>query len=403
MSSIFHPDYLERKALISRFSSLFDKDKDIYVFSAPGRTEIGGNHTDHQHGKVLAAAVNLEAKAAVARNKDDIIRIKSEGYDYFEINLSNLSPVSAETGTTASLVRGIASKIRALGHSVTGFDAYVVSNVFPGGGLSSSAAFEVLIGTIINELNNCRLSAIEIAQIGQYAENVYYGKPCGLMDQMASSVGNMITIDFENNDRPVVKSVNADFAAFGYSLCIIDSGADHSDLTDEYAAIPRELKKLCGLYGKNFLREIPEEEFYLGISNARQLVGDRTVLRAIHIYDENERVDGEVKALENGDFGSFLELVNASGKSSWLLLQNITPAGRTTHQELAFALTACEKLLCGRGACRVHGGGFAGTIQAFVPNDMLEDFKVNIEKILGSDSCHILNIRKSGGILEEYI
>ena len=387
-------------SLSYRFKAFYNYNP-TSIFSAPGRTEIGGNHTDHQHGKVLAAAVNLDTKAAVSPNKDGIIRVKSEGYDYFEIDLSHLEPVAAEKGTTGALVRGVAARISQLGHTVTGFDAYIVSTVLPGSGLSSSAAFEVLIGTIINVLDNCGLTPVEIAQIGQYAENVFFGKPSGLMDQTASSVGNMITIDFADNASPVVKPINADFSAFGHSLCIIDSGADHANLTDEYAAIPGELKKLCACYGKEYLRQIPEDEFYKGLVRARKTVGDRAILRAMHIYEENKRVDGEVKALESGDFDSFLSLVTESGRSSWLLLQNVTPAGQTEHQELAFSLAICEKLLGGRGACRVHGGGFAGTIQAFVPNDMLAQFKADIESYLGAGRCHVLNIRPQGGIKEE--
>lgn len=369
-------------------------------FSAPGRTEIGGNHTDHQHGKVLAAAINLDAKAAVARNRDKVIRLKSEGYDYFEVDLKHLVPVPAEKGSTAALVRGIAARITALGHEVNGFDAYVCSSVLPGSGLSSSAAIEVLIGTIINSLDPCGLSPAEIAQAGGYAENVYFGKPCGLMDQMASAIGNMIVIDFEDTENPLVRKIHADFEKFGHALCIIESGADHARLTEEYAAIPGELKKLCHAFGKEHLRELPEEEFYRGIADARKLAGDRAVLRAIHVYGENKRVDKEVTALEEGDFDAFLGLVKESGISSWTLLQNITPAGSTAHQELAFALAICEKLLGGRGACRIHGGGFAGTVQAFVPQEMLSDFKAGIEAYLGQGACHVLHIRREGATVE---
>jgi len=388
------------KNLTEKFNSIYGSFPN-YTFSAPGRTEIGGNHTDHQHGKVLAAAINLDTRAAVSRNKEGLIRVKSEGYDYFEVNLDRLEPIAAERGTTAALVRGVASRIKHLGHKVTGFDAYITSTVLPGSGLSSSAAFEVLIGTIINNLDNCDLTPMEIAQIGQYAENVFFGKPCGLMDQTASSVGNMVTIDFADTANPIVKPVDVDFSIFGHSLCIIDCGADHADLTDEYAAIPGELKKLCACYGKKYLREISEEEFYRHLAEARKQAGDRAVLRAIHVFEDNKRVDGEVQALESGDFNAFLKLINESGRSSWMLLQNVIPAGCTDNQALAFSLAICEKLLGGRGACRVHGGGFAGTIQVFVPNDMLEQFKADIASYLGADRCHVLNIRPQGGIREE--
>ena len=381
--------------------AIYGQGRPQACFSAPGRTEIGGNHTDHQHGKVLAAAVDLDTRAVVSQNEDGVIRVKSKGYDYFEVDLAALVPIEAEKGTTASMVRGVAARIHQLGHTVTGFDAYIESTVLPGSGLSSSAAFEVLIGTIINDLDRCGLSPVEIAQVGQYAENVFFGKPSGLMDQTASSVGNIITIDFRDTDHPVVKPLAVNFSDFGHSLCIIDSGADHADLTDEYASIPGELKKLCACYGKNVIREIPEDDFYRGLAEVRKIAGDRAVLRAIHIYEDNKRVDGQVKALEEKDFDTFLRLIRESGRSSWMLLQNVTPTGNTDHQELAFALTLCEKLLGGRGACRVHGGGFAGTIQAFVPNDMLSGFKAGMEAYLGAGRCHVLHIRADGGLREE--
>lgn len=383
-----------------RFTHFFGTSPEN-VFSAPGRTELGGNHTDHQHGKVLAAAINLDTKAATRPNNDKIIRIKSEGYDYFEINLRYLEPVAAEKGTTGAIVRGIAGRITQMGFDVNGFDAYITSTVMPGSGLSSSAAFEVLIGTIINYYSGCGLSAVEIARIGQYAENVYFGKPCGLMDQTASSVGSIVAIDFESTENPIVEKIEYDFSASGYALCIIDSGADHVDLTEEYIAIPGELGNLCRFYGKEYLRQLPENEFYARITAARKAVGDRAVLRAIHVYEENKRVDKQLYALKGGDFEMFLELVRESGNSSWKLLQNITPGGNISRQEVAFALSISEKLLNGKGACRVHGGGFAGTIQAFVPNDMLPQFKADIESYLGAGRCHVLKIRPQGGIREE--
>ena len=391
---------MNQSSLREKHAAVFGSAEKLYYFSAPGRTEIGGNHTDHQHGKVLAAAIDLDTRAAVSPNRDGIIRIMSEGFDYFEIGLDRPEPVEAEKGTAAALVRGAAAGFRQRGHRVSGFDAYVESSVLPGSGLSSSAAFEVLIGTVINELDACGLHPVEIARIGQYAENVFFGKPCGLMDQTASAMGNLITIDFADTTAPVVTSLNVDFSAFGHSLCIIDSGAGHADLTEEYAAIPAELKALCACYGKEYLRELPEQEFFRGIARVRAIVGDRAVLRAMHIYQENRRVDAEIRALESGNFDVFLALVRESGKSSWTLLQNITPAGRTAHQELAFSLAICETLLRGRGACRVHGGGFAGTIQAFVPNDMLSQFSAEIETYLGAGSCHVLSIRRDGAVRE---
>ncbi len=371
-----------------------------YLFSAPGRTELSGNHTDHQHGRVLAAAVNLETLAWVAENGSRTIRVQSEGYPLCQIDLNQLSVDPGRYNTTAALIAGVAARFQELGATVGGFDAYVTSTVLPGSGLSSSAAFEVLMGTICNHLFfDGKCTPVEVAQIGQYAENVYFGKPCGLMDQTASAVGNIITIDFADPGKPLVEKLDFDFAASGYQLCIIDSGADHADLTDEYAAIPGELKAICGVFGKEALRDVPEEDFYARIREARAAGGDRGVLRAIHIYEENKRVCQQVQALRQGDMETFLALVKASGRSSWQYLQNVIPTGAAFHQEVAFALALAEKLLCGRGACRVHGGGFAGTIQAFVPQDMLEDFTRAVDGVLGDGACHVLSIRPEGGIL----
>jgi galactokinase len=286
-----------------------------------------------------------------------------------------------------------------MGCPIRGFDAYVVSNVLRGSGLSSSAAFEVLLGVILNGLFfENKASAIKIAQIGQYAENVYFGKPSGLMDQMASSVGNLVAIDFNDPQNPIVEKVDFDFAKTGYALCIIDSGADHADLTDEYAAIPLELKTICHHFGKEVLRDIPEEEFYRELPALRALAGDRAVLRAIHFYGDNTRVPKQVQALKDGDFDTFLNLMKESGRSSWMYLQNVVPAGYKAHQEMGVALAMCEKLLGGKGAFRVHGGGFAGTVQAFVPNEMLDSFRAEMERVLGAGSCHVLSIRPVGGM-----
>ena len=370
-----------------------------YTFSAPGRTEISGNHTDHQHGCVLAAAVNLETVADVELNDSHLIRVDSEGYPLVEIDLNDLGIHDDEKNSTAALIRGVASVFAQRGAKLQGFDAKVRSTVLPGSGLSSSAAFEVLMGTIFNEMfYDGRLTPVEIAQIGQYVENVYFGKPCGLMDQTASSVGGMVFIDFANPKAPVVERIDFDFAAAGHALCIIDSGADHADLTDEYAAIPGELKAVCAYFGKKFLRDIPEAEFLAALPKLRHRVPDRALMRAIHVYQENKRVLRLADALRNNDFEEFLSIVAASGRSSWMYLQNINPAGATEHQDVAFTLALCDTLLNGRGAYRVHGGGFAGTVQAFVPLDMLEKFKTGIEAVLGEGSCHVLNIRSEGGI-----
>ena len=387
-----------KQALDAGFAAQFGGTPARY-FSAPGRTEIGGNHTDHQRGRVLAAAVNLDTVAAVKINGTDTIRILSKGYPMCEVNVTELEPVASEINSTPALVRGVAARFTQLGCKVGGFDAYCESTVLPGSGLSSSAAFEVLIGTIINNLFfDNKATAPEVAQIGQYAENVFFGKPCGLMDQTASAVGNLVTIDFFELGNPVIKPVRFDFASCGHALCIIDTGADHADLTDEYAAVPGEMKAVAAYFGKEVLTQMDEAEFYAAIPEVRKVCGDRAVMRAIHFYQENARVPQQVAALENGDFEAFLKLVKQSGYSSYMYLQNVIPAGYKQHQDVAVALGLCEHYLCGRGAYRVHGGGFAGTVQAFVPNDILDSFVAGIDGALGAGACHVLSIRPQGGV-----
>ena len=368
-------------------------------FSAPGRTEIGGNHTDHQRGRVLAGAVNLDTVAAVRPNGTSTIRIMSEGYPLCQVDVADLIPKADEINTTMALIRGVAARFTQLGCKVEGFDAYVSSTVLPGSGLSSSAAYEVLIGTIINHLFfDGKVSQPEIAMIGQYAENVYFGKPCGLMDQMASAVGSMVTIDFYDKENPVIEKVDFDFASCGHALCIVDSRASHADLTDEYAAITQELKAICNYFSKDVLTQIEQADFVAAIGELREKFGDRAVLRAYHFYQENARVPKQVAALKAGDFDTFLKLVKESGYSSYMYLQNVIPAGYREHQDVALALSLCELYLGGRGAYRVHGGGFAGTVQAFVPVDILEDFRRGIDAVLGDGACHILSIRPHGGV-----
>ncbi len=385
-------------ALNAGFSTTFGGAPERY-FSAPGRTEIGGNHTDHQRGRVLAGAVNLEAVAAVKANGTNTIRILSEGYPMCQVSLDQLEPVEAEINTTMALIRGVAARFAQLGCQVEGFDAYVTSTVLPGSGLSSSAAYEVLIGTIINHMFfDGKVSQPEIAMIGQYAENVFFGKPCGLMDQMASAVGSMVTIDFFDKENPVIEPIAFDFAACGHALCIIDSRASHADLTDEYAAITQELRAVCGFFGKEVLTQIEESEFIANMAALREKFGDRAVLRAYHFYKENARVPKEVAALKAGDFPRFLQLVKESGYSSWMYLQNVIPAGYKTNQDVALSLALCEHYLQGQGAYRVHGGGFAGTVQAFVPTELLESFRKGIDAVLGDGACHVLSIRPHGGV-----
>lgn len=388
----------DKTRLDSGFSTAFGGEAQRY-FSAPGRTEIGGNHTDHQRGRVLAGAVNLDTVAAVRVSGTNVIRVQSKGYPLCQVDLDNLEPVAAEINSTPALIRGVAARFAQLGCKVGGFDAYCESTVLPGSGLSSSAAFEVLIGTIINHLFfDGRVSQAEVAQIGQYAENVFFGKPCGLMDQTASAVGGLVTIDFADKEHPDIRPVHFDFSTTGHALCIIDSRADHADLTDEYAAIPGELKEICDCLGREVTTEIPEEEFYAAIPKLRETCGDRAVMRAMHEYNENRRVPEQVACLEKGDFQSFLSLIRESGFSSWMYLQNVIPAGYVRQQPVAVALGLCEHYLRGKGAYRVHGGGFAGTVQAFVPFELLDSFRAGIDAALGEGACHVLSIRPQGGV-----
>ena len=387
-----------KSALDAGFRAAYGAEPERY-FSAPGRTEIGGNHTDHQRGRVLAAAVNLDTVAAVRVNGTDVIRVLSKGYPPCEINVNELTPVESEINSTPALIRGVAARFVQLGCEVKGFDAYCESTVLPGSGLSSSAAYEVLIGTIINHLFfEGKVSQPEVAMIGQYAENVFFGKPCGLMDQTASAVGNLVTIDFFDKENPVIKPVAFDFAACGHALCIIDSQASHADLTDEYAAVPGEIKAVAACMGKEVLTQIDENDFYAKLPELRKACGDRAVMRCIHFYQENARVPKQVAALENGDFETFLRLIKESGYSSYMYLQNVISAGYKEHQDVAVSLALCEHYLAGRGAYRVHGGGFAGTVQAFVPFDILESFRAGIDAVLGEGACHVLSIRPQGGV-----
>ncbi len=387
-----------REALDAGFAAAFSGRPTRY-FSAPGRTEISGNHTDHQRGRVLAGAVNLDTVAAVRENGTDTIRILSKGYPLCQVQVGQWEIMADEVNTTPALIRGVAARFAQLGCEIRGFDAYCESTVLPGSGLSSSAAYEVLIGTILNCLFfEGKISQPEIAQIGQYAENVFFGKPCGLMDQTASAVGGLVTIDFADPAHPDIRPVDFDFAACGHALCIIDSRADHADLTDEYTAITVELKEICAHFGKAVTTEIDEGDFYAALPALREKCGDRAVLRAIHEYNENKRVPRQVAALETGDFDTFLRLTRESGQSSWMYLQNVVPSGYVNQQAMAVALGLCEHYLQGRGAWRVHGGGFAGTVQAFVPHDLLASFKHGIDAALGEGACHVLSIRPQGGV-----
>ena len=385
-------------AVLDGLEKTFGSHAEAGLYSAPGRTEIGGNPTDHQHGRVLAGSVNIDMIAAAAPNDKNQLRVQSEGYDLCVIDLNDLEARKEEENTTASLLRGECAAFTQRGAKLAGLDVYISSNVPKGSGVSSSAAFEVLIGVILNDcFMTEKLSPIAIAQIGQWAENVYFGKPCGLMDQMASSVGNIITIDFASPAKPVVEPVAVDFSKAGLALCILDSGADHADLTDEYAAIPAECRAVAAVCGGEVLRDVPFETFLAKLPECRRQCGDRAVLRAFHVYADNDRVAKQVAALHDGDFGTFLSLVNESGCSSWEYLQNVIPAGYKEHQEVGVTIAAAKHLLGDKGAVRVHGGGFAGTVQAFVPVEMLDEFKAGMEAILGEGRCHVLSIRPEGG------
>lgn len=368
------------------------------LYTAPGRTEIGGNHTDHQWGCVLAASVNLDTIAAAAPNGTPIIHFYSEGYGTIRVDTRELYPNPEEKETTASLIRGMAAQAKEKGCKVSGFDAYCISSVFGGSGLSSSAAFETLVGVILNDLfGDNRLSAVTIARMGQKAENDFFGKPSGLMDQMASSVGGIVAIDFEDPRDPKVDKLEIDFTKSGYALCIIDSQSSHADLTGAYAGIPTEMNAVAGVFDREHLRQMTMDELIHKTGEVRRHCGDRAFLRAVHFLLENRRAQDEARALDNGDFDRFLTLVSESGRSSAMYLQNTVVAGQVKDQAVNVVLALCDVLLAGKGAFRVHGGGFAGTVQAFVPLSELEAFKRQMEGAVGPGCCHVLTIRPVGG------
>ena len=388
-----------------RYSSACDSFKDLYplsgeirIFSAPGRTEVGGNHTDHQHGSVLAGSVDLDVIAIVSENTDGIIRIKSEGYPEDIVDINDLSKKDNEVGKAFSLIRGVCFKFKELGFALKGFNAYTTSNVLKGSGLSSSAAFEVLLGNILNGLvADNKVAPIEIAKIGQFAEKEYFGKPCGLLDQMASSLGGFTYADFRDPENPETESIGIDLSSFGYSLCVVDTGGNHADLTDDYAAITEECRKISEALGVTFLRDADENEFYSKISALRKSGGDRAVLRAFHFFNEQKRVEAQRKALENKDFSEFLKLVNQSGQSSYDYLQNLYSVSNVAEQGLSLGIALTRQFLGNEGACRVHGGGFAGTIQCYIPTEQVLEYKKTVEAVFGNGSCHVLNIRPVGG------
>jgi len=400
---LYGNDPAELKRNAERYSGLLNKfttefgHNECEFFTSPGRTEIGGNHTDHNYGRVLAGAVNLDNVCVAAKNNTNVIRILSEGYPRFEVDLTYLRPDTREQYTSAALVRGICSRLTELGYNVGGFDACIDGGVPKGSGLSSSASFEVLIGAILSHLfNDDLLDPIQNAIIGQYSENHYFGKPCGLMDQTACAMGGLITIDFEDPSKPVVKKVNFDFVATGFSMVITDTGGNHADLNDEYASLPTDMKAVARELGAKVLRQVTLDQIIEATPKMRSRVGDRAILRAIHFQGDNQRVVDQVEALENNDFKSFLGMVTESGFSSFMYNQNVYPVNNVTEQGVSLALALSHLVLKGEGAWRVHGGGFAGTIQAFVPRKLLDKYVATLEHIYGKGSCHALFIRHQG-------
>lgn len=383
---------------VERFSELYPEREEISLFSAPGRTEIGGNHTDHQHGCVLAAAVQLDVLGVVSFHEEGKIRVCSEGYRAFTVELSDLSVQEGENGS-AAIVRGIVARFAAFGVTVGGFDIYCTSDVLAGSGISSSAAFETLIGTLIDlHYNEGRAGAVEVAKIGQYAENVYFGKKCGLMDQMASSVGGLVFIDFADTELPVVEPFSFDFEQAGYCICVTDTGGNHVNLTPDYVAVRSEMETVAAQFGKEYLRQVDEAEFYKELPNLRKTCSERALLRAVHFFGDNRRAREEAESLRKGDVDNFLTLVQTSGDSSEALLQNLYSTSAPTEQAIPLGIMVSKRILAGKGAVRVHGGGFAGTIQAFVPIDMAEEYVTEMERVFGKGACYVFRIRPVGGV-----
>lgn len=384
---------------VERFEEIFPMRENVHLFSAPGRSEIGGNHTDHQHGCALGAAVNLDIIAVVSFHDEGVIRLYSEGYEMTEVALSDVSVHGEEKGRSIAIVRGIAARFSERGVKIGGFDAYAVSDVPLGSGLSSSAAFETLLGTVIDAAyNDGKAGAIEIAKIGQYAENVYFGKNSGLLDQLVCSVGGFVFLDFKDTENPVVERYNFDFAAAGYNLCITDTRGSHSDLTDDYIAVPTEMKKIAACFGKEVLREVDENAFFAAIPALHGQASDRAILRAMHFFGENNRAIAEMNTLRRGDLEQFFTLYRQSANSSADLLQNLYTSKKPTEQGIPLAIAVSKKVLGEDSAVRVHGGGFAGTIQAFVPLDKTDAYRETMDALFGEGSCYTLRIRPVGGV-----
>ena len=384
---------------IDEFVALYGTDRDVSLFSVAGRSELSGNHTDHNKGCVVAASISLDIIAVASATNDGTVRVKSEGFDEDIVNINEYTaPVAAKYGTSESIIAGMCAGLAANGHKIGGFVAYTTSNVLKGSGLSSSAAFEDMIGTIESHLyNNGEVDNVEISKLAQWAENNFFGKPCGLMDQVACAVGGIVAIDFADTKNPVITPINFDITAAGYNLCIVNTGGNHADLTDDYASVPAEMKAIAAHFGKEVLRETDEAEVIAAIPVLREKFGDRAIMRALHFFAENKRVAKQKAALEAGDLDAFFENVNASGRSSFCYLQNVYTTKNLTEQGLSLALCLAEKILSDKKAAwRVHGGGFAGTIQAFVPTETVPEYKATMDACFGKDACIVLNIRPVG-------
>jgi galactokinase len=385
-------------ALASAFEGAFGESDSAVFFSAPGRSEIGGNHTDHQLGRVLAATVTVDTRAVVAPRSDNIVRIHSQGYTPLCVSLDHLAPDATEENASEALVRGIAERFTQTGRKVGGFDAVSASDVPKGSGLSSSAAFSILVCTIFSELyNDGEISPVEQALASKYAENRHFGKPSGLMDQLACAVGGFVAIDFEQPEEPKIEKIDCDLAALGYDICIVNCGGNHADLTHEYAAVTKEMGDVARFFGKTVLREVDEAVFYASLGQLRKAVSDRAILRAMHFFGDNARVPLQAEALKRKDIETFRRLMNESGRSSFMLLQNVCPTD-ATERGLALALALSERMLEGKGAWRVHGGGFAGTILALVPLDLMAAYQAQMERVFGQGCCYRFAVRPVGGV-----
>ena len=390
------------KKAVETYASFYPENtEEVYLFSAPGRTEVGGNHTDHQHGRVLAASVDMDILAVVGKRKDMTVNLEADGYLRIFVDISDQEVREQEKAKTSSLIRGVASRFCQMGEKISGLDIYTVSSVPRGSGLSSSAAFEVLIGTIFDQLFcDGRIGPQEIARIGQYAENVYFGKACGLMDQMVSAIGGFVKIDFRDPRNPSVSRYDVNLEEGGLCLIVTDTKGSHAKLSDEYTRIPTEMHCVAEAMGHTVLSDVTEEEFYNALPKLREdpSLSDRAILRSAHFFADDRRAEEEAQALSKKDFSRFLELINESGDSSAVFLQNLFCCDIPQEQGIPLGLLLSRKVLSGKGACRVHGGGFAGTIQAFVPKDLVEEYIGILEGVFGKGACHLLRIRPEGGI-----